>query len=104
MSLNSDESRRKASESRFKGQIDAMNPTKLVSESLIDLPADQQAKIAARCVQMPPRHRRTYIRAMTGRSLKAAVRAQCWECMGWETHPEGCSAPACPLYQYRPGA
>lgn len=55
--------------------------------------------------QMPVSMRDTYRRAMSGKSRKAAVKAFCQECMGWEnvaTAIRYCTSPACPLYPYRP--
>ena len=64
-----------------------------------------EERIAARRKQMPARFRTTYDRAMKGRSRKAAVAAQCYECLGWEIgHGTDCTSPACPLYPYRPFA
>lgn len=30
-----------------------------------------------------------------------AIKLMCTECLGWEAHPESCTAPLCPLYAYR---
>ena len=44
-------------------------------------------------------------RAMTGKSRKAAVRAHCLMCCGWQyVEVENCTAPTCPLHPYRLGA
>jgi hypothetical protein len=52
---------------------------------------------------MPETCRRTYLRAMQGKSLSAAVKAFCMECVGWDRQEVArCTAPACPLYPYRP--
>ena len=50
-----------------------------------------------------PRFYTRFQRAYGGKSLRSAVDAQCCECMGYEV-PEiaRCTAPACPLYPYRP--
>jgi hypothetical protein len=35
--------------------------------------------------------------------MKAAIKAQCLECMGWSRKDiDGCTDLACPLYPYRP--
>ena len=34
-------------------------------------------------------------------SARDAIRAHCTECLGWETHPKDCTAPLCPLYEFR---
>ena len=52
---------------------------------------------------MPKAFRITHDKAMQGRSRKLAIFAQCWECLGWEIHPDtDCTSPECPLYPYRP--
>jgi len=53
--------------------------------------------------QIPKKYRAIYDKAMRGRSIKAAVKAQCLECTGWKREEiRLCSCPACPLYFYRP--
>ena len=35
--------------------------------------------------------------------ITEAIKAFCWECVGWEWQEVNhCTAPACPLYPYRP--
>jgi hypothetical protein len=60
-----------------------------------------------RYLEMPMSYRKTYLRAIRGKSLAAAARAFCQMCSGWENCPEnirGCTDKACPLYHYRPYA
>jgi hypothetical protein len=68
-----------------------------------DRSAADIAKIQNRAADMPPIYRRNYLRAVSRRSMAAAIKAFCLECVQWEraevTH---CTAPACPLYAYRP--
>jgi len=60
-------------------------------------------KVAAKIAQMPPSFRATYPRAMTGKSLRAAVNAFCAECVGYQRDEvRFCTSPACPFYQFRP--
>jgi hypothetical protein len=55
--------------------------------------------------EYPPSTRESYRRAMEGRSRKAAIRAFCVMCMGYQPHQvRGCTSPGCPLYPYRLGA
>ena len=64
---------------------------------------DQEAKIAERLSQMPKKYRATYNQAMSGRSRKAAMRAFCLECCGWEIKEVFlCTDSGCNLYPYRP--
>ncbi len=59
----------------------------------------RQAKLA----EIPRRYRATFIKAWTGKSRKAADRAMCIECMGYEGKEiKRCTSPGCPLYLYRP--
>jgi len=49
-------------------------------------------------------YRRLWDKAMTGRSLRAAVKSKCLDCMGWQsTEVRLCTCVACPLFPYRPG-
>jgi len=51
-----------------------------------------------------PRYLNTFRRAYTGKSLRAAVNAFCVECNGFDAAAiRECTAPACPLFLYRPG-
>ncbi len=51
---------------------------------------------------MPSRYRQLYQRAMSGKSLKSAVRAHCLMCTGWQAREvRACTAPTCPLYVHR---
>lgn len=61
--------------------------------------------IRARLSEMPVSCRKRYLSAMTGKRPLGAIHAFCRECMGWEGLPDSvrsCTAPACPLYPYRP--
>jgi hypothetical protein len=62
-----------------------------------------QEQIAARLAQIPKQYRPTYERAMTGKSRKAAMRAFCAECCGYQIKEVYlCTDLGCPLYPYRP--
>jgi len=55
-----------------------------------------------RLADVPRKFRGLYKRAWAGASRKAAVRAFCLECVGWsEDEVRRCTAPACPLYEFR---
>ena len=92
-----DEHKRRMQEGRMKARSNAKKQTKSTLESNLCPQA------VSRYGSMPPRFRKNYAKAMRGRSLRAAVDAFCNECMGWEMRPRDCTAPACPLYAYRPG-
>lgn len=49
-------------------------------------------------------YRRTYDKAMSGKSLRAAVTAKCQDCMCWQgAEVRRCDIVTCPLHPYRPG-
>ncbi|HIJ72228.1 MAG TPA: hypothetical protein HPP87_12865 [Planctomycetes bacterium] len=63
----------------------------------------RRAKIAQRRAQMPRKYRRTYDRAVSGKSLRACVDSFCLECCGWKSQEVSlCTSLACPLYAVRP--
>jgi len=62
-----------------------------------------KSKIAAKTAAMPAKYRRLYVRAMTGRSLRAAVNAFCLECVAYQRDEvRHCTAATCPLFAHRP--
>jgi len=83
----------------------AKTVAELVREAGFDPEGVQGRQIVARVSQMPRMCIVTYLRAMRGRSLRAAAKAHCQMCMGWDDFREGirgCTDRACPLYPYRP--
>ena len=65
-------------------------------------PANLDAARRKRLAQIPARQRSIFLRAWEGKSRKAAIRAFCLECMGYQSaEVNRCTAPACPLYSYR---
>jgi hypothetical protein len=53
---------------------------------------------------IPKSYRGIARRALAGKSRKAAIRAKCLECMGYEDASAGvrdCTSKNCPLYPYR---
>ena len=60
-------------------------------------------QVEQKLAQMPSAYRKTYRKAMTGKSLRAAVNAFCSECVCWQREEvKNCTSHTCPLYQYRP--
>ena len=52
---------------------------------------------------IPEIYQNIYRKAMTGKSLRAAVNARCLDCCCWQrTEVRDCPAENCPLYPYRP--
>jgi len=48
-------------------------------------------------------YRRNYDKAMSGKSLRAAVTAKCLDCMCWQqAEVKNCDVITCPLYPYKP--
>ena len=63
----------------------------------------RQMRIAERRSQIPRKHRALYDRAVSGKSLRAAINAQCLECVGWVSREVTLRTDlACPLYAVRP--
>ncbi len=63
----------------------------------------REEQIAERREQMPRSFRATYKKALTGKSLRSAINAQCSECVCWITKEVRlCTDLACPLYAVRP--
>ena len=63
----------------------------------------RQEQIAERRKQMPRSYRANYDKAVKGKSLRAAINAQCLECVCWTTKEVRlCTDLACPLYAVRP--
>ena len=59
--------------------------------------------IVDRLAAMPRSFRGTYNKAVKGKSLRAAINAQCAECCGWQIKEVRlCSDCACPLWALRP--
>ena len=55
-----------------------------------------------RMADVPPKYRGLYRRAWDAASRKSAIRAFCLECVGWqESEVHRCTAPACPLFEFR---
>jgi len=56
-----------------------------------------------RLSQMPKTCMRTYLKAASGRSPSAGIKAFCLECVSWQrAEVAHCTAQACPLWPYRP--
>ncbi len=65
--------------------------------------SERKARIAERRSQIPHKYRRTYDRAVAGKSLRSCVNAQCLECVCWQRKEVTlCTDVACPLYAVRP--
>ncbi len=59
--------------------------------------------VEVRLAQMPQSCQGLYKRAVTGKSLRACIKAQCLECVAWQrVEVTLCTSLACPLYPVRP--
>lgn len=95
------------SQARAKALISGKKPDITAAKVLSQLPSTRRAKAERRLAQMPPKCRPAYLKAISGKSRNAAIRAFCAECVGWEGLPNSvrhCTALACPLFSVRPGA
>ena len=64
---------------------------------------DAREALLQRLRQMPSLYRRFYLKALTGRSRKAAMKVHCLECAGWSrTEVALCDSVSCALWGYRP--
>ena len=82
-----------------------MSAAERVAEALPRVDPTIEPQIRERVSEMPPICVNAYLKAMRGRAPKAAIKAFCEMCMGWEdriVQISGCTDPACPLYPYRP--
>ena len=60
-------------------------------------------KIQKRLNDIPIHYKNNYIKAVSGKSRSAGVKAFCLECMGWQREEVRiCTSVACPLFLYRP--
>ncbi len=85
-----------------KAPVDPDNPPELASESTMACQSDIEAVRKQRLAQIPVRQRSIFLKAWRGKSRKAAIRAFCFECTGYQSaEVNRCTAPACPLYPYR---
>ena len=63
---------------------------------------DREAQIAERRDQMPKKFRSVYAKSLKRGNLRAAINAQCLECVGWVSDEvRKCTDLACPLYVHR---
>lgn len=80
-----------------------LTPQELISAAKLSGKPAQIASIKEKLLEMPNRYMRGYLKAVRGRSLRAAVGAYCLECVGWERESvRCCTSLGCPLYPYRP--
>jgi len=63
----------------------------------------REEQIAAQRKVMPERYWKTYDKAVSGKSMRAAVNARCLDCCAWQRNEvRACPALSCPLWAYRP--
>lgn len=69
----------------------------------MNLEEKRQAAIDKRLSIIPKSYRNTYEKAVARKSMRAALKAQCLECVNWEkSEIRNCTALGCPLWAYRP--
>jgi len=92
-----DRSKAQAAKARLKSSDE------LLKMADLPYPAAQIASIRKRLDSMPVTCRMGYVKAMSGKSPAAGIRAHCLECVGWQRREVArCTAVACPLWPYRP--
>jgi len=69
----------------------------------IEAERNRQIAIEKRRADMPKAYRANYDKAVSGASLRAAINAQCIECVCWQREEVRlCTSLACPLWAVRP--
>ena len=87
---------------RIQASVDPDNAVQTAPGSTISALADLEAIRRKRLPQIPGKYRSLYLRAWGGKSRKAAIRAFCLECTGYDAaEVRRCTDGACPLYPYR---
>lgn len=94
----------KAREARWNPASGSIKTIEISSQNALSrLDPARRPAVENRLSQMPKTYRNTYLRAVGGKSPRAAIKAFCLECVGWQREEVvRCTAPACPLYTYRP--
>jgi len=69
----------------------------------VSMKLERDRQISGRRTQIPRKYRRLYDRAISGKSLRASINAQCLECCQWLSKEIVlCSDFGCPLFAVRP--
>ncbi|MBE3088093.1 MAG: hypothetical protein IMZ71_03130 [Chloroflexi bacterium] len=90
---------------RRRRDLAEVQSSEIITDIIEHIPFPRQGKIRQRLVDMPAICRQTYLKAITGKSKAAAIRAFCWECMGHQrAEVADCTDLACPLWACRPSA
>lgn len=73
------------------------------AQEQISFEEKRRAAIAKRRADIPKKYRNTYDKAISGRSLRSAIKAHCLECVCWQRDEVRlCTSLACPLWAVRP--
>ena len=80
-------------------------PPRSLSRLMLEIDTRRRPAVEERLANTPKTMKRGYLRAASGKAApKAAIKAFCYECMGYSrVDIPGCTAVACPLWKYRPG-
>jgi hypothetical protein len=63
----------------------------------------RQEKIERCIAKIPASYRKTFLKAVSKSSMRAAVNAKCQDCCNWQLlEIRHCQAVTCPLWAYRP--
>ena len=63
----------------------------------------REMRVAERRAQVPRSYKATYDKAVSGKSLRAAINAFCLECVCWQIEEiRNCTDLGCPLFGVRP--
>ena len=86
-----------------KGRESAQAPCEMLKLALEDRGLSDCARIEGKFKTIPNSFQKLYVRALKGKSLKAAIKYQCSECCGWDRATvKDCACVGCALYLHRP--
>ena len=69
----------------------------------VEMDNKRQQRIMERLAQIPKAYRGIYNKALQGKSLRAAINAQCLDCCAYQRKEVAlCTSLSCPLYAVRP--
>ena len=95
---------RKMQEGRLRAAQNVKNGIKTVKQGPVATAQPSQDRPRGMRA-VPEKYKARYLRALSGKSMRAGVSSFCAECVGWEGLPDSvrsCTAPGCPLFPYRP--
>ena len=79
------------------------SPQEALKHANLPLSARETTAVLQKLDSMPTSVRALFLKAMAGRSLAAAAKGHCLECVSYDRDEVAkCTAPACWMFPYRP--